>query len=397
MNFSIKKAVLLSAASLALFTSCRDDNNNNGGGVTAQTTYEFTRNGQSTVNVSGQHQRIDMHSAVKAYADSGKNQDITAAHLMALVQNTGNPFQDGAFYSASDLNGSGKQIWNKLGASSVADQQKVYAYFTELFNELEYLSSQRNQMASNGVAGKLGTAKPRLVNAKGIETIQLMSKSMMGALELDQILNHYLSDAKLNVDNTNMVEGKNYTAMEHHWDEAFGYTGLPLDPSTPTGDDANKPKYGRFWSGYIGAVNNSVAGEGIKQEIYDAFIKGRMAIVNKNYAERNIQRDKLVKLLEKVCLIRAVHYLNAGIPVIQDPNSTADQKATAFHEVSEGLGFLYALEFTPMGVNAPADHKPTFYLDQIKELGLYNTATAEKLTLLSQKLASYGGFNVQDA
>lgn len=398
MKFTLRKAAVLSVVSMAFFTSCRNDDS----GTTTQddtiavpTTYEFTRDGQTSVGVSGQHYRIDMHSQVKSYANSAKEMDITKAHLLELVKNENNPFADGAFYAASDLNGTTKQIWNKTGASASSNQTEVQAYMEELFQELEDLSAVRTQTASNGTPGILGGS--RLVNAQGIETIQLMSKSLMGALELDQIMNHYLSDAKLNVDNTTVEEGDNYTAMEHHWDEAFGYTGLPTDPSTDITQGDDKAKYKRFWSGYITSVDGSVAGSGIKQEIYDAFLKGRTAIVNNDMTERDAQRDKIKELMEKACLIRCVHYLREGYEVMADTNATDEQKAAAFHEASEGLGFLYALEFTPMGQNAPATHKPIVYLNQIRSLGFYSSQSATVLQTLAEYLAGYGGFSVEDA
>ncbi len=46
----------------------------------------------------------------------------------------------------------------------------------------------------------------------------------------DQILNNYLSPAVLDAgdnvtknDNDILADGKDYTTMEHKWDEAFGY------------------------------------------------------------------------------------------------------------------------------------------------------------------------------
>ncbi|PIE51024.1 MAG: hypothetical protein CSA38_00270 [Flavobacteriales bacterium] len=396
MNFSVKKAVVLSVASLALFTSCnRNDDPVNPNQEVKD--YKFERNGASSVSFGGQHMRIDMHSQVKAYAGSAKSTDITADYLMKLVQNQDNPFvMDGAFYNASDLNGTTKQIWNKVSASATmsGQQAQVQTYFQGLFNDLEYLSSQRGATASNGVAGMYGN---RLVDAQGIETVQLMSKSLMGAFELDQIINHYLSDDKLNVDNDQIPQGKNYTAMEHHWDEAFGYTGLPADSNVDITSGDNKSKYKRFWSGYISAVDGSVAGAGIKKDIYNAFIKGRQAIVDKDYAERDKQRDKIVKLMEKVCFIRCAHYLREGADVLENPNATMEQKASAFHEIAEGLGFLYSIDFTPKGQALPANHKGSFYVQMIRQMGLYSPGIAQALKMGANKMAEIGGFNLQDA
>lgn len=363
-------------------------------------TYEFTRNGSSSVSYAGQHTRIDMHSAIKSYAAKANSEEIVATTFQKMIENSGNPFiTDGAFYSATDLNESGKKIWNKLSASGVAasGQEEAYEYFKNLFDELERLSKVRETEASNGVAGMAGGK--RLVDEKGFEPIQILSKSIMGALELDQIVNHYLSDTKLNVDNDNIVEGKSYTTMEHHWDEAFGYTGLPSDPNldysekgTPEAD-----KYRRFWSGYLNSISTSVAGKGIKKQIYDAFLAGRTAIVNKDITERDKQRDIIKNLMGKACAIRAVHYLVAAAnEIAEDPGAV---HAGAFHEGSEGVGFLYALYYM--------DHSHTAYshikaqLDQsisaIKAKGFYDETIVDLLHQVANGIAAGFGFKADEA
>lgn len=364
------------------------------------TKYEFTRNGKSSVSIAGQRTRIDMHSAIKAYAAKANNEEVSASKFQKLIENSGNPFTtDGAFFSASELNSSGKKIWNKISASASAKsgQAEAHEYIKGLFDELERLSKVRTTVAAKGVAGMAGGK--RLVDEKGFEPIQVLSKSIMGALELDQIVNYYLSDAKLNVDNEKVIEGKNYTAMEHHWDEAFGYAGLPFDPSvdyskkgTP---EANK--YRRFWSGYLNSVNSSVAGKGIKKQIYDAFLAGRTAIVNKDVIERDKQRAIIKNLMGKACAIRAVHYLVAAAnDIAKEPGAV---HAGAFHEASEGIGFLYALLYM--------DHKNPAYshvnravkqsIAGIKVKGFYDEGISDLLKQVADGIAKGFQFKANEA
>ncbi|MEZ5022552.1 MAG: DUF4856 domain-containing protein [Chitinophagales bacterium] len=60
-----------------------------------------------------------------------------------------------------------------------------------------------------------------------------------------------MSDARVgdNVDNTTIEEGDNYTAMEHHWDEAFGYLGVPVDFKSNWPSDRNGRS--QIWGSYI--------------------------------------------------------------------------------------------------------------------------------------------------
>ena len=70
------------------------------------------------------------------------------------------------------------------------------------------------------------------MDANGIEYTQLIEKGLMGAVFYYQITNVYLGDGKMDVDNADQVDpdnGKYYTTMEHHWDEAFGYFSDAVD------------------------------------------------------------------------------------------------------------------------------------------------------------------------
>lgn len=376
-----------------MVASCTDDKDENK--VKVPATYEFTRDGSTSVGVSGQWKRLDMHSAVKAYANSASAQEVSASKLLALISNTDNPFTtDGAFYTATELNESGKQIWNKTSASDANKgmQSKVQAYFTNLFSEQERISKLRGNRAANGVAGIAGK---RLVDEKGFEVIQVISKSILGACELDQ-LNNYLAEGKMDVDNDVVVEGKNYTKMEHHFDEAFGYTGLPLNPSTDYSDKTSEAgkKHRRFWAGYLNSIAGSTAGKDVKTQLYDAFLKGRTAIVNKDYAERDTQRQRIRELMAKACAIRAVHYFAAGAKALKATPGDGE----AFHDIGEGVGFVYSLQFVSPEVSQHAKSVAAANrLSEVWNKGLYANDSADLLLDIAGDIADAYGFKIDDA
>jgi hypothetical protein len=204
-----------------------------------------------------------------------------------------------------------------------------------------------NAVASAGVAGQIADgSSTRYISAKGLEYNQAFAKGLIGALMTDQILNNYLStsvlDAESNLENNNndVLDGDNsYTAMEHKWDEAYGYLfGAAADVVNPI------PAIGEadnFLNKYVGRVEGDSDFTGIAQEIFDAFKLGRAAIVAKNYELRNAQAAILQQKISEVIAIRAIYYLQNGKIAIENNNLGG-----AFHDLSEGYGFLTSLRFS---------------------------------------------------
>lgn len=174
-----------------------------------------------------------------------------------------------------------------------------------------------------------------LVNEKGFEYGQFVQKGLIGAMMLDQISNIYLGTEKQAADNNTVVSGKNYTALEHHWDEAYGY--LTANEMYPKKDPADATKWLETYLGsYVRQVSTSVGGENAA-DIYMALLKGRAAIVNKDLTTRDAQIAYVRTSLEKAIAIIAVSYLNK--------TKTATTDGAKFHSLSEGYGFIYSLRF----------------------------------------------------
>jgi hypothetical protein len=175
----------------------------------------------------------------------------------------------------------------------------------------------------------------------------LFIKGLIGAWTTDQALNNYLSTAVLdeadnraNNDAGTPEEGAVYTAMEHKWDEAYGYVfGLNADPADPNADLGADS----FLNKYIGRVEGDDDFEGIADDIFQAFKLGRAAIVAKEYGIRDQQAETIRKLISELIGIRAVYYLQQAKPSL---TQEVPAYGTAFHDLSEGYGFIYSLQFT---------------------------------------------------
>ena len=113
-----------------------------------------------------------------------------------------------------------------------------------------------------------------MIGGDGLDHAQLIEKGLMGACLYYQATSVYFGDDRMNVDNE-MVEVGEGTEMEHHWDEAFGYFGVPKD--FPTSTDGLF-----FWGSYSNQRNGILESN---QKLMDAFLKGRAAISAKTVRE----------------------------------------------------------------------------------------------------------------
>ncbi len=295
--------------------------------VQAPTSYKFERDGESTVSFSGQSDRLDMLSEMVSYMKTTNTSgtSIEAAKLLDMYGNENSPF------SNPDLNASTKQLKNK----TAGDDPTIIAEIEALMKEMARLSDSTEAGKYEGAEGKAGVVqsgtKAYFQNEKGQEFTQLIEKGLMGAVFMHQISFVYLGASKMDVDNEAKVEGKSYTKMEHHWDEAFGYMfGTVNYPTEGTG---------RFWGKYTNGRDDFL---GSNEKLMNAFIKGRFAITQKDMTTRDAQIVIIREELEKVCAATAIHYLNSTKSKITDD-------ALRNHALSEAWAFIGDLKYAKNG------------------------------------------------
>ncbi len=310
--------------------SCKDDNETPQ--LDIPQNYTFERDGATSVSFSGQTIRLNMLSELKTYLSLGHTGDeVVSQTALDMYANANSPF------STAEMNDSGKQLENKTYADQIANV-KLW------INELAGLTDIKPINAANGVAGFISRGtKDILVNTKGHEYVQFIEKGLMGSCFYDQILNGYLSDAKIGsgVDNESIVDGKNYTTMEHHWDEAFGYFGVPVD--FPNGNPVLPDANDRFWAKYTDSMDGAL---GCNKILMDAYKKGRAAIVGKQYDVKDEQRDIIIATHELVSAAMAIHYLNEAKANLNDGG--AGWQGNLFHHLSEAYQFVEAVRYSPI-------------------------------------------------
>lgn len=402
-----KIAVLSVFAVIGVLQSCSNDDDNNAGEdlvneVVAPDTYEFTRNGNSTVSFSGQTTRIAMGEELISALKDPTQTDAALQAMYAHEAGVNN-------FSDADLNASNKSIRSKAAASrdyfsaNVTDGNAIKQQFSDWITaQVDEVFPKWNDEARAGVAGniqELGGGSVRYVNAKGLEYNQAVNKGLIGALMVDQALNNYLSvsvlDEANNIEDNNagkVVEGKAYTNMEHKWDEAYGYAyGLNANAALPNEDLGADS----FLNKYIKRVEGDPDFAGIADAIFQAFKLGRAAIVAQNYEVRDAQAAFLREKLSEVVAIRAVYYLQqAKLAFANNDN------AAAFHDLSEGFGFIYSLQFTRQSdVEAPYFTKAevdAFIATLLEGDGFWDI-TDETLDTMSETIAAEFDFTVAQA
>lgn len=366
--------------------------------------YTFERNGESSVNFGGQTTRLLMGDEIlAAFMDNTS----TVEKLNAMFAH----MEGEADFENADLNASDKNIRSKTAASAdyfasnATDQALIRADFDLwINNQVSDVYPNWEVAAVAGSAGQISDgSSTRYISAKGLEYNQLFNKGLIGALTADQALNNYLSpaildegDNRANNDAGTVEEGKTYTKMEHKWDEAYGYVyGLNADTTDPNADLGADS----FLNKYIGRVEGDDDFAGIADEIFEAFKLGRAAIVAQKYDVRDEQAEIIREKISEIIGIRAVYYLQQG-------KNALDQETPdfggAFHDFSEGYGFIYSLQFT----RKPGTEEPYFSKTEVDaflvdlmddgENGLWDV-TGETLDAISEAIAERFDFTVEQA
>ena len=412
----MKKLVLLPIFIASLFVSCSSDDDNQGiivdplEPVVAPADYTFTRNNESTVKFGGQTTRIFMAEEIIS-ALKGIDTETQSS-----IQSMFDHLEGADDFSTPELNASGKSVRSKTAASTdyfsanASEASEIKAMFDNyITNQTSEVFPNSEVIAAPGVAGQIADgSSTRYVSANGLEYNQAFAKGLIGAFVTDQILNNYLSPSVLdggdNVSNndSDILDGDNqYTTMEHKWDEGYGYLFGGVPSITVDGQTVNQPNPlstigddDSFLNKYVGKVAGSTSFPTIAQDIFDAFKLGRAAIVAKNYQIRDEQAMILKQKISEVIAIRAIYYLQNGKTAVE-----ANDFGGAFHDLSEGYGFLTSLRFTrdtQTGTSIFTKSDVDGYLNDIMSdgpNGLWNV-TPQTLDAISEDIASRFDFTV---
>ncbi len=256
------------------------------------------------------------------------------------------------------------------GVSTADVSKSALADMNAWVTELNAIS--KDAKAERGKAGKLGK---RYVNTRGVETVQLIKKGLIGALQLSQFNNALMAGA---------MGAKTAEARKAAVDKAVKY--LLGTKELKTRDEYKKD--GNAFGKYMISVAGSEKYKDIDKKIVET-IETAYANVDKKEEYTKALLD-LNKYVVTVVAFRAVHYMAKYTPKVRE-----NFDGESVHELSEGLGFAYSLQFAykPHGQY----HLSAEEAKKITEVNLWSEEGKKFVEEQAEVIAKRLGFEVKDA
>ncbi len=261
---------------------------------------------------------------------------------------------------------------------------------------------------------KLGTPAV-LWDTDGRDLAQMINKLLLGSVVYYQATGVYMAGI-LGKDNSEPKPDKVYTAMEHAWDEAFGYYGASRDYRSYSDDglagkngelfygDTNndglidfESEYNFGFSRNAGKRDRSASDVNFTEDIFAAFIEGRTHIVNgATQAELLDARDRAAGGWEKVIAATVVHYINDTAGDMAALGTPDENRGNLSKHWSEMKGFAMGLQYNPIKEIGETDLTRTLGLlgdapsFAAPGTGDYNSALADLMAARDILQAAYG-------
>lgn len=400
-------------------------------------TYSFsnTVSGESSVSYSGQVARHLLILELNNYISSGLQADFTSGavttrqqvidKLMTFYDPTSDQYVqelgiqpltisvlDGLTTKqavVTEVSGSLKSLKGKIAGNDATGQHKDWSTEFDAFGDKgnqsphELIVSLLNELADNaetqiinGIAREDAfgnNISSYYVTADGRDLKQLVQKVLLGAVTFSQGVDDYLDNTiegkGLLANNEELDGSNNYTALEHQFDEGFGYFGAAQDYLSYTdneiagkGDrdthqgmfDTNGDSMIDFKSEYNFGHSQNAAKRDIgtadrtnptdfTKEAMEAFLQGRQIIADADVNELTdeqmtallAQRDIAVLAWEKAIASTAVHYVNDTLGDYAKWDTDEFSYADLAKHWSELKGFFVSLQFAPNSPLSDAD------------------------------------------
>jgi len=216
------------------------------------------------------------------------------------------------------------------------------------------------------------------VTAEGQDLRELIQKFLLGSVAFSQGADDYLDDDEagkgLLSPNAVAEDGKPFTALEHAWDEGFGYFGAARDFGQWTDAEIASPSYKdslepdgnidllteySFGHSQNAAKRDlgSLSGTDFTADAWEGFVAGRALITEAGgeLSEPQLEelkgyRDQAVGAWEMAIAASAVHYIN---DVLRDMNAFGTEDyvfADHAKHWSELKGFALSLQFNRLSL-----------------------------------------------
>lgn len=425
-GITVLSAAIMLAACGGSSSSSKDDNE---GSVLAKT-YEFPSkliSGDSSVSHSGQATRHALINEMKKLIASDEFQTaadkdaalkmLNAIYLLGSTDEVGNLTNTNVYNGGLEATPVGISLKTENAVLKQADYADVssnknlkgkMAGQDNLLSVGEFIGWNITTAGDNAVKGEGVNAAPDLliqqwfdtlaeragdnnpdtdyVTEEGLDLQQLVQKFLLGAVTYSQAAEDYLKADKglVKQNSEGDKEGtKPYTALEHQWDEGFGYFGAAHDynlysdaqnksqQDNDTNNDGLIDLYSEYSFGH--SVNAAKRDDGatvatdFSKGAMDAFIAGR-ALIQANFGTNPVQGEgyhaELVKISqealanwEKAAAATVVHYINDVIADYDSFGTANFELRDLAKHWSEMKGFALGLQFSKTPVISMTDLK----------------------------------------
>ena len=390
-----KKLLYFLSFMLMFSIGCEDEEaaDNDTDTMTMETPTEFVfesrfeeHAGESSVSYSGQVVRNLLVNDIKSLIASNVGGGNTATINSMMANDDPNL----AIYTGSGLN-TVQTKYHDISTSQLNDR---------LAAVISYTDPGYGANAQDMITGWVAESEGYSVRPGGLDLGQMTQKVMWGAIAYWQGTSKYMSKIP-NDDNTMSDDGDPYTAMEHHWDESFGYFGAARDYNTGYSDDTDrktdpyndsngdglidfKTEYNMGWA-VTAAKRDLVDGVSVDYDftktIFDAYLEGRTLIYNQApLDEILVQRDIILNTWEKVVAAVSIHYINDTMSDLEALISAGDSNLAWDNLPESGDGYKYNIHWAEMRAYAHGliynDFKLISDADIATVLGYMGTAPA---------------------
>lgn len=358
-----KKLLYFLSFMLMFSIGCEDEEaaDNDTDTMTMETPTEFVfesrfeeHAGESSVSYSGQVVRNLLVNDIKSLIASNVGGGNTATINSMMANDDPNL----AIYTGSSLN-TLQTKYHDISTSQLNDRLAAVTSYTD---------PGYGANAQDMITGWIAESEGYSVRPGGLDLGQMTQKVMWGAIAYWQGTSKYMSKIP-NDDNTMSDDGDPYTAMEHHWDESFGYFGAARDYNTGYSDDTDrktdpyndsngdglidfKTEYNMGWA-VTAAKRDLVDGVSVDYDftktIFDAYLEGRTLIYNQApLDEILVQRDIILNTWEKVVAAVSIHYINDTMSDLEALIAAGDANLAWDNLPESGDGYKYNIHWAEM-------------------------------------------------
>jgi len=358
-----KKLLYFLSFMLMFSIGCEDEEaaDNDTDTMTMETPTEFVfesrfdeHAGESSVSYSGQVVRNLLVNDIKSLIASNVGGGNTATINSMMANDDPNL----AIYTGASLN-TVQTKYHDISTSQLNDRLAAVTTYTD---------PGYGANAQDMITGWVAESEGYSVRPGGLDLGQMTQKVMWGAIAYWQGTSKYMSKIP-NDDNTMSDDGDPYTAMEHHWDESFGYFGAARDYNTGYSDDTDrktdpyndsngdglidfKTEYNMGWA-VTAAKRDLVDGVSVDYDftktIFDAYLEGRTLIYNQApLDEILVQRDIILNTWEKVVAAVSIHYINDTMSDLEALIAAGDANLAWDNLPESGDGYKYNIHWAEM-------------------------------------------------